>query len=309
MGGSQSSSASSSINDSSKLSTENNINGYVVTKNTNNDSDDGNKVVYVETHKTTIKSKNYHYDESKFSQCEGVFGADGKIAEGKCYDWKNAYHVGSFRNELLHGVGLIKSKDESKSGEFVDGKLVKGEYDLLDENIKMKGTFIDEKLNGKGEYTKNIYDDDENITYECVGQFKNNKLEGDGKILYNQYIEGDHVKTTYEGMFTNGKLNGKGMIHGGIWADWGKRYDYMYEGSFVDNYLHGNGCVVAGDCEVVTMDVEKKVMDVEKEGYFQFGRLIHGKKKNKNSVINVNGGESIDKYINAYIDELSRLGW
>lgn len=305
MGGNQSSSTNSLANSSTNSSSKNNITGYVEPKATNND-----KVVYVETHKTTIESKTYYNHESNFYKCKGVFGADGKIAEGECYDGRQAYYTGSFRNELLHGVGLFKSKSESKSGKFIDGKLVEGEYKLLDENIKMKGTFIDEKLNGEGKYTKNIYDVDKgDITYECVGRFKNSKLEGDGKILYDKYINGDHVKTTYEGMFVGGKLNGEGAIHGGIWATWGKRYGYMYKGSFVDNYLHGNGRVSAGKCEVVTMDAKKKVMDVEKEGYFQFGRLIHGKKKNKNSIINVNGGESIDKYINAYIDELSKLGW
>ncbi len=107
-------------------------------------------------------------------------------------------------------------------GEMVNSLLNgQGNIVYLDGMIE-EGEFIDDILNGVGKRTITV------SGHIFKGEFKHGQLNGQGSITS---IDG----TTSIGEFKNNELNGYGKI---IYPNGG-----MYEGFFVEDILHGPGCV------------------------------------------------------------------
>jgi serine/threonine protein phosphatase PrpC len=131
--------------------------------------------------------------------------------------------------KLKKQVPVGPGNDPIYTGEFKDGKLVKGTI-VYPNGIKEEGTFDNNKLFGQG--TRICPDGEIEIGY-----FKAGQLDGKG-------IRGfaDHSQVQ-EGIFKDGKLNGQGMI---TFAD-GK----VFKGEFKDGELDGQATILYPNGDVL----------------------------------------------------------
>ena len=135
-------------------------------------------------------------------------------------------------------------------GIIINGKREKQGVMEYNDGSKYEGEWNNDKKYGKGIFTKNIANNNINLTLiKYIGDFVNDKKEGNGTALYSN---GDK----YEGEWKNNKQYGKGIVmystggrYEGEWAD-GKfnglgiyylRNGEKYEGKFKDNRYNGYG--------------------------------------------------------------------
>ena len=127
---------------------------------------------------------------------------------------------GRFVDGRVTGKGILKNaKGNLYVGDFVESR--RHGYGELDTNrIHYKGTFLGDRLNGKGIIHFKI----EGHDYD--GDFRDNEINGNGVF---RWTNGD----VYDGQMTRGKMNGVG------------RYTYangqVYEGSYVNGVKEGRG--------------------------------------------------------------------
>ncbi len=130
---------------------------------------------------------------------------------------------GRFVDGRVTGKGILKNaKGNLYVGDFVESR--RHGYGELDTNrIHYKGTFLGDRLNGKGIIHFKI----EGHDYD--GDFRDNEINGNGVF---RWTNGD----VYDGQMTRGKMNGVG------------RYTYangqVYEGSYVNGVKEGRGRLI-----------------------------------------------------------------
>ena len=127
---------------------------------------------------------------------------------------------GRFIGGRLNGMGIMKNaKGNIYVGGFVDSRR-EGQGDLDTNKIHYKGTFVNDRLNGKGIIHFKV----EGHDYE--GQFRDNEITGQGVF---RWSNGD----VYQGTLKRGKMHGVG------------RYTYangqVYEGEYVNGIKEGRG--------------------------------------------------------------------
>ena len=127
---------------------------------------------------------------------------------------------GKFIEGRLNGLGIMKNaKGNIYVGGFVDSRR-EGQGDLDTNKIHYKGTFFDDRLNGRGIIHFKI----EGHDYE--GEFRDNEITGQGIF---RWSNGDY----YEGTLKRGKMHGAG------------RYTYangqVYEGEYINGIKEGRG--------------------------------------------------------------------
>lgn len=178
------------------------------------------------------------YIDDKSVCFEGLF--KNGILEGRgtkiqiTEDGSKKIYEGDLKNYIREGNGVIKCKNYTYDGEFVnDKKQGKGKLIYNENGNIYEGEFNNDDINGYGTYTfsnKHIYQ----------GQFYNGLFHGKGMYKWPDgcYFNGEYVhgvregmgeyKFTngkiYEGPFTKGKPNGKGIIKSG-----GKNYKCEFE--------------------------------------------------------------------------------
>jgi len=153
-------------------------------------------------------------------------------------------YFGPIEHGLPHGVGRITLKGGNVFiGIWENGKRVKGTTIRSDGRQIYKGTFLNDKRNGQGEYT--------NKEIHYIGNWLDGKMNGKGIVVsladgssydgnfendkrqgYGKYIDKSEG-STYEGEWDNDKKKGKGKI---IYKD-----GSSYEGDWVNDRKHGEG--------------------------------------------------------------------
>ena len=106
-------------------------------------------------------------------------------------------YKGDFKLSKREGFGEEYFSGYKYIGQFMnDKKCGNGEMTLKNNDI-YKGSFLDDKFNGKGKYIWN------NIKKEYDGNFQNGKIHGNGYLIWNNYMY-------YKGEFNCGVKEGKG---------------------------------------------------------------------------------------------------
>ena len=139
----------------------------------------------------------------------------------------------------------IKMYENGKyEGIIINGKREKNGIMEYKDGSRYEGEWNNDKQYGKGIFTKNISNNNINLTLvKYIGDFVNDKKEGNGIALYSngdkyegewknnkQYGKGIVIYSTggrYEGEWANGKFNGLGIYY--------LRNGEKYEGKFKDN--------------------------------------------------------------------------
>ena len=130
----------------------------------------------------------------------GLFYNDLLNGKGLNYNPFNDYlYKGDFKNSLKDGYGEELFDGYKYIGEFSDDKKNGHGEIVFKNNDKYKGTFINNKFNGKGIY---IWHE---INKEYNGNFVDGKMHGNGILKWGGYMY-------YKGGFNNGIKEGKGEI-------------------------------------------------------------------------------------------------
>lgn len=204
-----------------------------------------------------IESRNYTKENPAF------YGAQNKY---KAYKYKGDYFIGSLKDGLYQGKGvLVKKNGDIYSGQFKIG-IPDGEVNYYKKNLlrysgnwkqgKYHGfgvQFFDDNTTKEGIWNDGKITDIEKVkvTYDqgvYFGFIENNKPNGEGELI-------THEKDTLIGNWIDGKLNGyaevisEGFQSSGEWVN-GKLNGHsycnysdssIYNGDFVDNMKSGYG--------------------------------------------------------------------
>jgi len=152
---------------------------------------------------------------------EGEFH-DNTLQKGKVTFSDGTLWEGEFKNEILHGTGIIKFKDGTTSeGEFENGKLVKGKRCFADGRIQ-QGGFRENKLHGVGNILIPL---NEQRMIQFLGKFEDGipVFPSPTSNLYGTIEEGDKENgrglmaiptensfILYYGSWKNGQKDGQG---------------------------------------------------------------------------------------------------
>ena len=122
------------------------------------------------------------------------------------------YYGGSFRNDLIHGHGvLIYENGDRYEGNFENGvKSGKGAY-FFKEGSVYRGRFAEDAFEGHGVLTSASGGKCKLMPDFYKGQFKKGKYTGVGRLRFAQGV--------YQGNFINGFFEGYGRIHQAIWPN------------------------------------------------------------------------------------------
>ena len=237
---------------------------------------------------STIDDKTYHWDGDKFEEyihgqgelrvyindsliesrnyTKDNLALYGAINKSQVHEYKGDYFVGSLRNGLYEGKGvLIKENGDIYSGEFKNG-IPDGLLNYYKKNsLRYSGDWKEGKYHGFGvQYLddntrkEGIWSEGEitdvekvRVTYDngvYFGFVKNNKPNGEGELI-------THKKDTLFGNWVDGKLDGYAEVisenfqSSGEWKN-GKLNGHsycvysdasIYNGDFIDNVKSGYG--------------------------------------------------------------------
>ena len=143
--------------------------------------------------------------------------------------WRGLTYVGEWKNNKIHGKGILIYPD----GEKYEGDFKFQQRDGLGTSVwsngdKYVGEFKNDKRNGQGIYTHSNGD-------IYLGENKDDKPHGKGTYTYSQ--NGKWAGYKYVGEYQNGKRNGLGTF---TYGD-GSKYKGNYVGEFKDDIRNGQG--------------------------------------------------------------------
>ena len=128
----------------------------------------------------------------------GLFINNNLNGKGYCYNPENEYNYkGDFKNTKKEGFGEENFSGYKYIGQFKNDKKCGNGEMILKNNDIYKGTFLDDKFNGKGKYIWN------SIKKEYDGDFVDGKIHGNGYLIWGNGMY-------YKGGFINGIKEGKG---------------------------------------------------------------------------------------------------
>lgn len=181
----------------------------------------------------------------------GFFENNNLNFPGEKWTSGGIYYKGDFYNNQKHGEGKENGKDYFYDGEFhQDKKHGTGKINYTNSNETYQGSFINNTLTGKGEYTWANGD-------SYSGDFLNGKMHGIGEY---HWKEGGK----YIGEYVHNIKEGKGVFY---WTN-----GRIYEGEFDKGKPHGKGIITQGD----------KKYNVT----FNDGKLVSKSKFGENDAIN-----------------------